>query len=90
MDNAKDKKYKRLTINTILFSIGSLGPKVLVFCLVPLYTSLLTTKEYGDADLVTTTVVLFSYIFTLNIGDAVLRFGLDKKIENKNGVFFSD
>ena len=81
-------KYKKLTINTFLFTIGSFGPKILTFLLVPLYTSFLTEAEYGVANIITTTVVLFTYIFTLNISDAVFRFGLDKNADNKISYFF--
>lgn len=73
------KKYGYLAKNTILFSISSFGSKILTFLLVPLYTSVLTTSEYGIADIITTSVMLMGYIFTLNISDAVLRFAIEDK-----------
>lgn len=45
-----DQKYKYLGKNTIIFAISSFGTKVLSFLLVPLYTAVLTTAEYGIAD----------------------------------------
>ena len=53
--------------------------KIISFLLVPLYTYVLSTKDYGNLDLVTTTVQLLVPIMTLNIQDAVLRFCLDKE-----------
>lgn len=71
------KKYSYLAQNTLLLTLSSFGSKFLAFFLVPLYTNVLTTSDYGIADIVTTSVTLLIYIFTLNIGNAVLRFCLD-------------
>lgn len=76
--SVKENKYRYLRRNTILFTISSFGPKILSFLLVPLYTNCLTTSEYGIADLLTTTATLLIYIFTLNISESVLRFGIEK------------
>ena len=79
-------KEKYLAKNVMLFSIGSLVPKVLSFVLIPLYTQYLTTAEYGVSDLITTTVTLLIPILTLDIQDAVLRFAMDRQY-NKGYVF---
>ena len=71
-------KYSYLAKNTMLFTISSFGSKILVFLLVPLYTSILSTADYGIADTITTTASLLIYVFTLNIQDAVLRFAIDR------------
>ncbi len=73
------EKYKYLGTNTLIFAISSFGTKFLSFFLVPLYTNVLTTQEYGVADIISTTAMLMMYVFTLNIAEAVLRFALDKK-----------
>ena len=75
-----NNKYKYLGKNTMVFVISSFGTKFLSFLLVPLYTSVLSTEEYGVADLITTTATLMIFIFTINISSSVLRFTLDKKI----------
>ncbi len=77
------EKYKYLGKNTFIFAISSFGTKFLSFLLVPLYTNVLTTEEYGTADLITTTATLMIYIFTINIADSVLRFVLDKRESHK-------
>ena len=72
---------KKLGINVVLMSISSFGSKLLTFFLVPLYTSYLTTAEYGVSDLITTTTSLLAPIFTATIGEAVLRYALEKDID---------
>ena len=72
------KKIKTLVKDTGLFAISNFGSKILVFLLTPLYTSILTTEEYGIADLITTTISFIYPILTLAIADATLRYALDK------------
>ena len=69
------KKY--LAKNTALFAINSVGTKLITFFLVPLYTSALTTNDFGVADLVSTVAIVMVPILTLNVGEAVMRFSLD-------------
>ena len=78
-------KYKRLLGDTALFALGNFGSKILTFLLVPLYTSILSTSDYGTADLVTTTVNLLYPILTLSVCESTLRFVLDKN-EDKHKV----
>ena len=47
----KESNYKKLVYNTAIFAIGNFGSKVLTFLIVPLYTYVLTTAEYGVIDL---------------------------------------
>lgn len=79
------EKYKYLTKNTALFAISSFGTKILSFLLIPLYTNILTTSEYGIADIITTTGTLIMYICTLDVADGVLRFVLDNQ-ESKDKI----
>lgn len=79
-------KYKALIMNMGLLTLGSFATKLLNFLLIPLYTSVLSTTEYGTYDLFYTTISLLVPILTLDIQEAVLRFALDKKTD-KNMVF---
>ena len=79
----KKEKTKKLMTNMILFTVGNMGSRLLVFFLVPLYTYALSTADYGIADLVSTTAFLLIPIMTLNIQDAVLRYGLDSMYDTK-------
>ena len=49
---------------------------MLSFLLVPLYTSLLTSEQYGLIDLIATGTTLLIPVFTANIAEAVMRFTL--------------
>lgn len=75
----KKDKYNYLVKNTFLLAISQFGTKFLSFFLVPLYTFVLSTNDYGDADLIQTTAAILVFIFTLNITEAVLRFAIEKK-----------
>lgn len=71
-------RYKNLLKNMGLLTISSFASKLLTFFLVPLYTSCLSTNEYGTYDLFNTTIMLLIPILTLGITDSVLRFPLEK------------
>ena len=71
--------YKYLFKNIGLLTLSSFATKILVFFLVPLYTNILTTTEYGTYDLFNTTIGVLIPILTLNIQESVMRFSLEKK-----------
>jgi len=77
-------KFKLLAKDTLLFALGSIGSKAILFLLVPLYTNYLTTGEYGNADLVFTYAQLMIPVLTVMIYDAVLRFGSSKDVNLPN------
>ena len=72
-------KYKTLFKDSLIFAIGNIGSKMIVFFLVPFYTYYLTPDEYGVSDLVFTISQLTIPFFSLVIFDAVIRFGLYRK-----------
>lgn len=75
-------KYKRLASDTIVFAIGKLGSKLILFLLLPLYTNCLSTSEYGTVELVDTFVNLILPVASMVIFEAVHRFTLDKNVDN--------
>jgi len=77
-------KQEKLVKNIIFFTIGNFASKLLSFLLVPFYTAVLSTAEYGVADMLTTTVNLVLPVFSLLIYEAVLRFALDKDSDKKS------
>lgn len=79
-------KYKYLVNNIALFSVSNFVSKILVFLLVPFYTSMLTTSEYGIANLLQVTMLLLVPALTLNIGEAALRYAVE--CEEKRGSIF--
>lgn len=70
--------------NTIFFSIGSLGSKVIIFFLVPFYTFYLSPQELGTGDLLISIGMVLIPVMTLSISDAVLRFQLE---EDHSGLY---
>lgn len=81
--------YKYLAKNIGVLTLSNFATKLLSFFLVPLYTSILTTEEYGIYDLFSTTIYLLIPILTLNIQDATIRFSLDKNYEKKDIISIS-
>lgn len=89
MDSIQDRKEKKnkyqfLVKNTALFSISSLGSKVIVFLMLPLYTQVLSTEDYGTVDLISATASLLIPVLTLNIQDAIMRFILEDDNETSD------
>ncbi len=80
-------KFRYLFKNMGFLFIGSFSSKILVFLLVPLYTAVLSTAEYGSYDLIYTTVQLLAPLLTLNIVDGILRFTVDSDLAGRKGVF---
>ena len=70
--------------NTIVFAIGNFGTKLISFFLVPLYTNALVTEQYGTADLIYTIGMVLVPVLTLNLGDSIMRFSLDKNANHNN------
>ena len=62
--------------NTMIFTLGNLGSKLISFFLIPLYTNALTTTEYGVVDLIATVGTVAAPVLTLNICESVMRFAL--------------
>lgn len=83
MSNQKSNKYRRLIKNILLLFTGNFVSKVLSFLMVPFYTSILTTSDYGVSDLITTTVLLVLPFFSLLMDESVMRFTLDEESEKK-------
>lgn len=81
-----ESKYKKLIKNTAILSIGEFANKILNFLIIPLYTYVLTTEEYGQIDLVTTSISLLIPVMTLQIQEALIRFVLGKEIDQKTAI----
>ncbi len=80
-----NQKYKRLAGDMGLFALGSLGSKLVLFLLLPIYTHVLTDSEYGIADLVFTMGDLILPFISLAFYNGLLRYGLIKG-KNQNAL----
>ena len=80
------KEYKKLINNIGLIAIGSFASSLLGMLLIPFYTAVLSTADYGISDLISTTTSLLYPIATMVISEAIMRFALDKDV-NKQEVY---
>jgi len=78
---------KDLIKNTIIISIGKFSTKLVSFLLLPLYTSILSKSEYGNFDLLNTISIFLIPIITLQMDEAMFRFLIDAKDDDKRKVF---
>ena len=76
-------RYKKLLSNTAVLGIGTFASKVLVFLMMPLYTSILAADEFSVADLITQTANLLIPLACVGIVDGIFRFALDGEAERK-------
>lgn len=74
------KKYKELLKNIGVLTLSNFGSKLLSFFLIPLYTAVLTTEEYGNFDFISVTISLLIPLLTINIAEGAWRYLLDEKL----------
>lgn len=64
---------KTLVKNTAILTIGKICTQLITFLLLPLYTGILSTEEYGTVDLLNTLVSLLLPIITFQIEKGMFR-----------------
>ena len=69
--------------NTIIITIGKVCTQLITFLLLPVYTALLSTEEFGIVDLLNTLVSLCLPIVTFQIEQAVFRKLIDSRNNNE-------
>ncbi|MBQ9886874.1 MAG: oligosaccharide flippase family protein [Lachnospiraceae bacterium] len=74
---------KRLLKNTGLIAIGNFGAKMISFLLLPLYTSILTTAEYGTYDFIVAVSAFLLPVVSLALYEAMFRFIIDSGRESE-------
>lgn len=70
---------KALLKNTSIIAIGQISTRIVNFFLLPLYTAILTTEEYGLVDLLTTYSGLLVILIGLQMNQAIFRFLVTKR-----------
>lgn len=70
-------KEKDLAKNTAIISVGRICTQFMSFFLLPLYTSILSTKEYGTVDLLISYSSLLLPAVTFAVEQALFRFLID-------------
>lgn len=82
-------RFKELTKNTLIITIGRLSTQLITFLLLPLYTALLSTSEYGIVDLLSTLVQLFIPIISLMVDQGTFRYLLSCTDESNKKTIIS-
>ena len=70
-------KYKKLIVNSGIFTVANFGSRLINFLFVPLYTFWLTTEEYGAIDTILATISLLIPLISLSLADCVMRFVME-------------
>lgn len=75
--------YQKLVSTTFIFGLGMFSSKALVFMMLPIYTRVLSSGEYGTVDLIVNTCNLLMPVVSAGIAGAVVRFGLEQSADKK-------
>ena len=76
-------KQTALIKNTLIIAFGRISTQFLTFLLLPLYTTYLSTTEFGSVDLIMTYVSLLAPIITMSLEAGVFRFLIDARGDAK-------
>lgn len=77
-------KVALLAKNALLIAISRISTQLVVFLMLPLYTSILSPKEYGAVDLIITYGSLFAPLIMLNVQQSVFRYLIDARSDSKS------
>lgn len=80
------KIYKEMTLikNTGIIALGNFCTKIITFFLMPFYTMMLSTEEYGTADYFLTCVILLNIIVNLKLSESLFRFLTENRNDSYN------
>ena len=76
-------KYKSLAFNTLVFTIGSFGSKIISIFLNNLYTKHIDPASLFTKSLLETLALFLIPVFTFSLKEALIRYGLDKDYDKK-------
>ena len=65
---------KRLLTTGAAYQAADIVAKLFALALLPVYTRELSRADYGTAELILTTIILFSIVLRLGLGEAFVRF----------------
>ena len=83
-------KTQELAKNTAILTVGKICTQFISFFLLPLYTALLSTEEYGIVDLFNTYILLLVPLFNWQFENGLFRFMLDcRNDDERNRTLFS-
>ncbi len=71
----------KLISNTLILSLGTVGSKMIQYLLLPYYTNVLNTAEYGIVDNLQNIASLLIPIISMTISEAIFRYAMDKQYD---------
>lgn len=81
-------KDKELLRDTAIIGFGNIFSKGIIFFLIPLQTAVMSTSNYGVAEMLFNLVNILIPVFTLGIAEAGMRFSVDSdSLEKRKSVF---
>ena len=80
---------EKLAKNTLVFALGSLGSKMIQIILVPFYTRVLSSVQYGTADVLQAMVSFLIPFAGLAIYESVFRYAMDEECDKQMGKILS-
>ena len=84
----KKNKYRLLISNILVFASGNALSKLILFLMMPLYTTALQPEQYSTAELANNTAELLIPIVSLCLGEAIFRFSINDDYDK--GVLISE
>lgn len=77
--------------NTLIVGIGKVTTQIISFCLLPLYTNMLSQEQYGYVDLFQTYASILMVIVYVQLDQALFRFLIDSREDTyeKEGIISS-
>ncbi len=72
-----------------LYSIGSIGSKLITFLLVPIYTYAISPDDFGYYDICLTVIFFFGPVISFQLGDGAFRFLLETKDDSRKRQIIS-
>lgn len=77
---------KQLLKNTFIIALGKISTQLISFLLLPMYTSYLSTSEYGIYDYIVTISIFIVPLVTLLMEEAMFRFIIDSNTESQKNT----
>ena len=74
-------KSSKFISNTLILSLGTVGSKMIQYLLLPYYTNVLNTAEYGIVDNLQNIASLLIPIVSMTIYEAIFRYAMDKQYD---------
>ncbi len=81
---------KKTVKQTAVYSLGNISTKLVGFILLPLYTGVLSTSEYGTLAILQAVLQILIGIFGFNLPTAMMRwYASEKDFDEKKSIIFS-